>query len=103
MSAVDSMLNKAGIYRAQYRKLIQKNEIECPEPSPANKKGKRGLIKKSKSRNLLEQLRDYGSDTRQLILRANSAIFKFEIGIRFNLYRSSPTVLIPHSTVKAAS
>jgi transposase len=53
---------QAGIYRAQYRKLIKKGEIECPEPSRPNKKGKRGRIKKSKSRNLLERLRDYEDD-----------------------------------------
>jgi transposase len=53
---------QAGQYRSQYRKLIQKAEIECPEPTRPNKKGKRGRIKKSKSRNLLERLRDYESD-----------------------------------------
>ena len=53
---------QAGIYRAQYRKLIEKGDIECPEPSRPNKKGKRGRIKKSKSRNLLERLRDYEND-----------------------------------------
>lgn len=53
---------QAGIYRAQYRKLIQKGEIECPEPTRPNKKGKRGRIKKSKSRNLLERLRDFEND-----------------------------------------
>lgn len=57
-------LNKqrADIYRAQYRKLIKKAEIECPEPIRPKKKGKRGRIKKSKSRNLLERLRDYEND-----------------------------------------
>jgi transposase len=53
---------QAGIYRAQYRKLINEGEIECPEPERPNKKGKRGRIKKSKSRNLLERLRDFESD-----------------------------------------
>jgi transposase len=33
---------QAVIYRARYRKLIQKGEIECLEPSRPNKKGKRG-------------------------------------------------------------
>ena len=36
--------------------------MECPQPSRANKKGKRGRIKKSKSRNLLERLRDFEDD-----------------------------------------
>ena len=58
------MLNaqQGGIYRAQYRKLIEKGETECPEPTRPNKKGKRGRIKKSKSRNLLERLRDFEND-----------------------------------------
>jgi transposase len=46
-------------YRDEYRNLIKKGEIECPEPEGPRKKGKRGRIKKSKSRNLLERLRDY--------------------------------------------
>lgn len=53
---------QAGIYRAQYRKIIEKGEIECPEPTRPSKKGKRGRIKKSKSRNLLERLRDFEND-----------------------------------------
>jgi transposase len=36
--------------------------MACPEPSRPNKKGKRGRIKKSKSRNLLERLRDFEND-----------------------------------------
>ncbi len=50
-------------YRLQYRALLKEAEIECPEPSGPRKKGKRGRIKKSKSRNLLERLRDYEQDT----------------------------------------
>jgi transposase len=50
-------------YRQQYKTLIQQAEIECPEPINPKEKGKRGRIKKSKSRNLLERLRDYEGDT----------------------------------------
>ena len=50
-------------YRLKYRGLIKQGEIECPEPIRPKKKGKRGRIKKSKSRNLLERLRDYEQDT----------------------------------------
>jgi transposase len=50
-------------YRLKYRKIIIQGEIECPEPVRPKKKGKRGRIKKSKSRNLLERLRDYENDT----------------------------------------
>lgn len=48
-------------YRQEYRDLLKKAEIECPEPT--RPKGKRGRIKKSKSRNLLERLRDYENET----------------------------------------
>ena len=47
-------------YRLKYRALLKEAEIECPEP--IRPKGKRGRIKKSKSRNLLERLRDYEHD-----------------------------------------
>lgn len=50
-------------YRFEYRALIKEAEVECPEPDIPEKKGKRGRIKRSKSRNLLERLRDYEQDT----------------------------------------
>lgn len=50
-------------YRRKYRKIIKLGEIECPEPIRPKKKGKRGRIKKSKSRNLLDRLRDFEEDT----------------------------------------
>jgi len=50
-------------YRRKYRNIIKKGEVECPEPIRPKKKGKRGRIKRSKSRNLLERLRDYEEDT----------------------------------------
>ena len=50
-------------YRLKYRALLKQGEIECPEPIRPKKKGKRGRIKKTKSRNLLERLRDYEQDT----------------------------------------
>jgi len=50
-------------FRLEYRQVIKQAEIECPEPDRPNKKGKKGRIKKSKSRNLLERLRDYEQDT----------------------------------------
>ncbi len=49
-------------YRKKYRSLIKKAEIECPAPKGPNKKGKRGRIKRSKARNLLERLKDYEQD-----------------------------------------
>lgn len=53
---------KSREYRLKYRKIIEQGEIECPEPIRPKKKGKRGRIKRSKSRNLLERLRDYEAD-----------------------------------------
>ncbi len=49
-------------YRKKYRNLLKQAEIECPEPIRDKKKGKRGRIKKSKSRNLLERLRNFEND-----------------------------------------
>ena len=54
---------KSEQYRLKYREIIRQGEIECPEPIRPKKKGKRGRIKRSKSRNLLERLRDYEQDT----------------------------------------
>ena len=50
-------------YRKKYENLIKQAEIECPAPQRhPTKKGKRGRIKRSKSRNLLERLKDYEDD-----------------------------------------
>jgi transposase len=49
-------------YRLKYKAILKQGEIECPEPIRHKKKGKRGRIKRSKSRNLLERLRDYEQD-----------------------------------------
>ena len=54
---------KSEKYRLKYRDIIRQGAIECPEPIRSKKKGKRGRIKRSKSRNLLERLRDYEQDT----------------------------------------
>jgi len=47
-------------YREQYRKILENGGQECPEPIREN--GQKGRLKKSKSRNLLERLRDYEND-----------------------------------------
>lgn len=52
---------KSQKYRQEYRELIKQAEIECPDPP--RPRGKKGRVKKSKSRNLLERLRDYEDDT----------------------------------------
>ena len=52
-------------YLLKYRALLREAEIECPQPE--RPKGKRGRIKKSKPRNLLERLRDYEQDVLRFI------------------------------------
>jgi len=40
----------------------KKADSECPPPDERQRKGKRGRLKRSKARNLLERLRDFESD-----------------------------------------
>lgn len=48
---------------ARYRALLKQAEAECPPPDPAKNPTTRGRLKRSKSRNLLERLRDYETET----------------------------------------
>ncbi len=50
---------------AKYRKILEDGEIECPLPKPPEppEKKKRGRLKRSKSRNLLERLLKYETET----------------------------------------
>jgi len=49
-------------WRKRYRKILKEAEIECPPPDESQRKGRRGRLKRSKSRNLLERLRDFEDD-----------------------------------------
>ena len=49
-------------WRRRYRTLLEKAEIECPPPDESQRNGKRGRLKRSKARNLLERLRDFEAD-----------------------------------------
>jgi transposase len=49
-------------FRQQYRDLLAEAEKECPPPDESRTKGQKGRIKRSKSRNLLERLRDFEDD-----------------------------------------
>ena len=49
-------------YRYKYRAILKKAEVECPPPDETQRKGKRGRMKRSKARNLLERLRDFEND-----------------------------------------
>jgi transposase len=48
-------------FRKQYQKVLEQGDSECPKPPP-KEKGKRGRVAKTKSRNLLERLRDFEDD-----------------------------------------
>jgi transposase len=50
-------------YRQKYRDLLDKAQTECPPPDESKKKNKRGRTKRSKSRNLLERLIDFETET----------------------------------------
>jgi len=54
--------DEAKQYRKAYRTLLQKADNECPAPEPPPGKLKRGRVKRSKARNLLERLRNYEDD-----------------------------------------
>jgi len=49
-------------WRQKYRSLLKKAESECPPPDPVLGRKKKGRVARSKSRNLLERLRDYEED-----------------------------------------
>ena len=51
----------ADIWRGKYRALLDQAAIECPPPIPTTAP-KRGRVKRSKARNLLERLRDFEDD-----------------------------------------
>ncbi|MEO5334998.1 MAG: transposase, partial [Magnetococcus sp. YQC-5] len=46
-------------FRERYRKILADAETECPPPNENDRNGKRGRLKRSKSRNLLERLREH--------------------------------------------
>jgi len=43
-------------FRQRYRALLLEADTECPPPDESNRKGVRGRLRRSKSRNLLERL-----------------------------------------------
>lgn len=54
--------NESEKYRQRYRAILQNAEAASPPPDATNRKGKRGRIKRTKARNLLERLRRYEND-----------------------------------------
>jgi transposase len=49
-------------YQQKYIMILQKADVECPPPDMTNRKGKRGPVKRTKARNLLERLLKYKDD-----------------------------------------
>ena len=49
-------------YRHKYRAILKSAEVECKPPDDRQRKGKRGRMKRTKARNLLERLRDFEND-----------------------------------------
>lgn len=58
-----------GVFQERYRTILTQGEWECPVAKKP--KGKRGRTKKSKSRNLLERLRDYEPETLRFMREPN--------------------------------
>ncbi len=46
----------------EYRELLKRAEFECPPPDEKNRNGKRGRLKRSKARNLLERFINFEED-----------------------------------------
>ena len=59
--------NKSKYYRSRFLKILAEADKECPPPDSKRKPGQRGSIKKTKSRNLLERLRDFSADVLRFI------------------------------------
>ena len=49
-------------YRQRFRLILKNGEAECPPPDLTNRKGKRGRVKRTKARNLLERLLKFEDD-----------------------------------------
>jgi len=49
-------------WRKKYRHLLERADIECPPPTPPDNAKKKRWLARSKSRNLLERLRNYEED-----------------------------------------
>ncbi|WP_347333019.1 IS66 family transposase [Marinimicrobium locisalis] len=54
--------DQAKRWRTRYRKILGRGDTECPAPVLGDNTPRRGRLKRSKSRNLLERLRAYEDD-----------------------------------------
>ncbi|MEI7775927.1 MAG: IS66 family transposase [Verrucomicrobiota bacterium] len=69
---INDAVNKAGgcltktvakSFRSRYRNILTRGDRECPAPKAKADPSKRGRVAKSKSRNLLERLREFEAET----------------------------------------
>ncbi len=49
-------------FRQQYRRILTRGDIESPPPDEQQRNGKRGRLKRTKARSLLERLRQFEDD-----------------------------------------
>jgi transposase len=63
--------SKADYYRKRYRAILSDAQKECPPSEVKRKKGQRGRLKQSKSRNLLERLINYEDDVLRFMENKN--------------------------------
>ncbi len=54
--------DEAEKYLQKYRNILRNAEAECPPPDETKRRGKRGRIKRTRARNLLERLIEYEDD-----------------------------------------
>ncbi len=59
-------------WRVEYRACLKQADSECPPPDETQREGKRGKLKRSKSRNLLERLRCYEADVLRFLEDPNA-------------------------------
>ena len=57
-------------WQNQYRALLEKADNACPPPNENQRQGRRGRLKRSKARNLLERLREFESDVLRFMIVA---------------------------------
>ncbi|MGP4985883.1 IS66 family transposase [Pseudoalteromonas nigrifaciens] len=56
-------------YREQYQKILLQGDAKCPPPDKSSRvEGQRGRLKRTKSRALLERLRDYQDDVLRFMM-----------------------------------
>ncbi len=60
----------AATFLIRYREVLKNADEECPAPTHKDS-GKRGRLAKSKSRNLLERLRDFETETLRFMYKVN--------------------------------